>query len=345
MIREFEDSCGNIGLRWCAHGHRKWLYDAALRLEFLNSYWDNRVGAFETAMQIIDGGGIFKNRSRLKGYVTSNTAYSRKIGDVASAVEQHVANVGKQPVKRPLVVGLFGNPGSGKSYLAKKICRGELITINLSIIANERQFFSQVVTKFAGSTMLSQETGLPVTTNESEKGGISPPRYLLLDEFDVRRADGFWFRWLLTLLWDLKIPQPKTETWDVTNINVDVIFLAASRFERFQDFRDFCISPPGKEQKATDLLSRIDCSVDIPDLTPADRCLILNALTQEKASNVLRALFFLSEIEDGARGIEKLMKGVDLTKAVNLEKLNNPAKEDLLKSAGILDRSLSKLIV
>ena len=87
-----------------------------------------------------------------------------------------------------------------------------------------------------------------------------------------------------------------------------IIFLAASRYERYQDFRDFCISNKGKKIKATDLLSRIDISIDIPQLTANDRILILNRLTNGKATPNLKALCYLADLEEGARRLKSYSK-------------------------------------
>jgi hypothetical protein len=318
IIREFEDSCSTIGLRWCQDKDiQKWLYNNCLIFNFLNQYWRSRVLEFSEALKIIDGKKTINFLSVITDYKTSNEVFSKVIESLKKSINQYIRI---KENKRPLVIGLFGNPGAGKSFLAKKIIEGtieDIAEINLSTLSNISEFYPKIKNFYDN---LKYRTGIPS---------------VFIDEFDSRINKDYIFRLLLTLLWDLKIPDSDLSKHELVKINPSIIFLAASRYETFNDFRDFCVSPTGKEVKAPDLLSRIDYYVDIPRLSSGDRALIINSLARDHASNTLKALCYLAEFEDGSRGLEKLLKGVDISKDVGLEQLIESSKSFLLKTAGV----------
>ena len=79
----------------------------------------------------------------------------------------------------------------------------------------------------------------------------------------------------------------------------------------------------------------------IPRSTAKDRVLLANSCTDGKASGELLALCYLAELEDNARGIFKLLKGVDPSVSVTLSSLLPAALRQLKQAAGFPDKSLS----
>jgi hypothetical protein len=328
LIREFEDACAAIGLDWCVRWRRteegsNWLYTTALKTDFLNRFWKSRASAFNKASDIFSNSSIkVRNSSTIDGYVTTNRKFSRDLQSAYLSLKQFKLSIANQ--KRPLVIGLFGNPGSGKSYLAKRLTEriGQDtldFTLNLANIDTSERLFEAL------DRFVSRELGNKTLA-------------LFIDEFDVKSNGIYMFRWLLSLLWDRTIPRSSASDFRMLELRPFVVFLAASRYETFRDFQDFCISQEGKDSKATDLLSRIDFSLDIPELTPDDRYLIINGITGNKAGRDIQALCYLAEMDDGARGIEKLLKGVDLKKKFGLDTLMPLERKSLLKAAGIVEK-------
>jgi hypothetical protein len=318
-IRGWADSCANIWLDKNNNiGPR--LYNAALDLSLCAEWWKDRVSHWKEAINILDKGvSNYKNKSPLKTIATTDDEFSERLKRVKTTVQKFRDSDNE---KRPLVVALFGPPGTGKSKVAKAIDEESLIELNLAVFDTPKELF----------TTLSKDL-------EKKKGKIKKP-ILFLDEFDIRLGNEYWYRWLLTLLWDAKFPVVDKPDWvEMKPIPLSsVVFLAASRYERYDDFRDSALTPEAKDHKAADLLTRIDVSLNMLRLKPAERALVMDSIAKEyrgEAKKDLLALCYMAEFEDNARGVRKLLKGVNLNSKFGLNNLTSASKERLYKTAGL----------
>ncbi len=312
MIREWADLCADY---WLDIGDQTdlTLYNAALDLAFCANWWKDRVSCWNEAIRILQNGiPDIWNKSTVKGIATTDENFNTELTQLRNTVDKFRKSVNQ---KKPLVVALFGPPGAGKSKVAKEIYnKASIIELNLSMHETPKELF----------TTLSHHL-------HKKKMQI-----LFLDEFDTRLGSEYWYRWLLTLLWDGKFPVVREPNLleEIQFPSPFAVFLAASRYERFEDFRDFALSPKAKDHKAADLITRIDIHLDIPRLKPADRALVMKKAGQHAGNDVL-ALCYMAELEDNARGITKLLKGVNLDSSFGLDKLTPAAKDQLYTAAGL----------
>lgn len=331
MTREWSDFCANY--HWLEIKKKKdskkknfKLYNVALDLAFCVNWWKDRLSCWDNARDILKNGVTnIENCSKIKGISTSNNEFAKNLKRAKSTVYKFRRS--KNPYK-PLVIALFGPPGAGKSRIAKKIGKSSsFIELNLSVHETPKELF----------TTLSG----PLEEGKDKKTGRYKKSYkpiLFLDEFDTKLGSEHWYRWLLTLLWDAKFPVvDKPNLVKMTEIPISsVVFLAASRYEKFGDFRKFAFSFEAKNHKAADLITRIDIHLDIPRLKPPDRALIMQEISNGNAKNEVLALCYMAELEDNARGIVKLRKGVNLESEFGLNDLTPAAKESLYDAAGLL---------
>ena len=320
-IRRFSDSCARLWLQKTEENLG--LYEWALDLRFCVDWWVDRIRNRRTALKVLSGEEDvakwdLSSTQGLPGVATGQELFAARLREIGESVGLYRA-AGAQ--KRPLVVAIFGGPGTGKSWVAERIpCaeqemqKEDFIDLNLSVLESPIDLF--------------------VLLRSDCKDRDNP--VVFLDEFDVQRNGTYWYPWLLTLLWEGAVPGENHKLEPLLSRNM-VVCLAASRYETYADFREFALSPVGKAHKAPDVLSRIDAYVDIPPLKPEDRVLVMRALTHGKASKELLALCYVAEIEDNARGLARLLKGVDTAnnRRVDVIDLLPLCRKELQKAAGM----------
>jgi hypothetical protein len=66
----------------------------------------------------------------------------------------------------------------------------------------------------------------------------------------------------------------------------------------------------------------------------------MKTLCKQSVADDLLALCYIAELEDGGRGIRKLLKGVKIEGTVSFDMLTRAAQDSLFEGAGLIDRSM-----
>ena len=229
----------------------------------------------------LDDPGLAKSVAT-KGLGELSNIYHLRVGKLSSVDRKEIEDLSilqkqmldYEAVKvatRPLSLGVFGDPGNGKSFAIKEIVKSSFGAQHPVKTYNLSQF-----TEEEGLTRAFQET------RDSVLLGYTP--VIIWDEFE---AGGH--KWLAKLL----APMQDGEFLDggqMHPIGKCIFIFVGGVYKRFEEFRGYCEEDPDAEKlKAPDFLSRLSGSLDVSGPNKRD--------DGDKASELRRAILLRSVLE------------------------------------------------
>ena len=289
---------------------------------------------WETACDIVCGDEErLRERTvfRLGKLITASPEYAHSLLRLTSRLKNHMNNA-----REVLSLSIFGEPGSGKSFVAKQIAeatdpsgsRFRHKTFNLSQFNDQ----TRLVDAFKQIQTISLQGKIP---------------FILWDEFDTS-YNGSSAGWLSSFL----MPMQDAEFFDgMANqaLGKCIFVFIGGVFKDDGEFRGWISTDEGRRQKGTDFHSRLDSSLNIPSVAfkavPADlfntpdparlnRAIMIRAFlrNEKKVKSIApEVLSFLLHVplQHGVRSLERIISASELRRTTYFQAFHLPPPDVL----------------
>ncbi|MGK2883613.1 MAG: AAA family ATPase [Rhodococcus sp. (in: high G+C Gram-positive bacteria)] len=232
----------------------------------------------------------------LGDYITLNDALGQELLEALERVRAYA--VSTDGTRRPLVIAITGDPGAGKSTLAKELARSAKL--------------EPLTTNVAQWTSLADLSVLCERVRSERLAGRNPLAFI--DEVDATLNNEPIYGKLLAPLWDASY----TQLGDERGLGPVVFVLAGSGPCWRSRTALLAAAKSGGERKLADLVSRLAMRpIDLPQLTdrPVDTIYLVASVFRRRFPTIRtidRAIFELALQADVQHGVRSIAHLVDM---------------------------------
>lgn len=271
------------GNRWMYMREPLFKYDKYLNTRAIEDYKEKPCISFQTCAHIVCGyeSDYLRNiRLKMGKFATADEECAQTLLNVEYRIRRHVYDG-----EKVISFGIFGEPGCGKSFLAKQLAEStnnedkpfEIMTFNLS--------------QFSGKDDLLTEAFR--TIREKHMQGKIP--FVLFDEFDTAK-NGDTCGWLTSFLMPMQDGK-FFDGKDTNELGKCIFFFMGGVFESVEEFREWMeckeTEQEAKKLKAPDFHSRLESVISIPSVKLKERpksSIYLNDLCSTKIASCVKEL-------------------------------------------------------